>query len=83
MNIVGFHIVVFLALIACWFCISGRTAEWAWRDWGESQWRALFLGWHFDDLRSLKRCHFWLGWVILGVVVFIYGSFWYGYIRGR
>ena len=83
MNIVGFHTVILFAVIACWLCISGRTAEWAWRDWGDSRWRAFFLGWHFDDLRSLKRYHFWVGWIILAVIVFVYASLLYGYFLGR
>jgi hypothetical protein len=83
MNIVGFHIFIFVALVACWSLISGRAAERGWRDWGQSEWRVLFLGWYFDDLRSLKRYYFWFGWLILAVLVFIYAGFWYGYITGR
>lgn len=82
MNIVGFHVFIIFGLLCCWLGITGRTAEWAWRDWGESRWRMLFLGWHFEDLQSLKRYHFWMSWIILAVILFIYGSFIYGCLAG-
>jgi hypothetical protein len=72
MSIVVFHLVFLLALVGCWLTISGRIAEWNWRDWGDSRFGWLFLGGFFSDLPNLKRFHFWLGWIILAAVLFVY-----------
>ena len=83
MNIVGFHIFIFFAVVWCWLAFTGRTAEWAWRIWGQSRSKALFLGWDFEDLPSLRRYHFWMAWLILSVVLFIYATFVYGYFTAN
>jgi len=82
MNIFVLHIAVFIGLIGCWLTISGRVAEWNWRDWGDSRFGWLFLGGHFGDLRSLKRFHFWLGWIILATILFVYAASMYHWNGG-
>lgn len=72
MNIVVLHLLFVIALMGCWLTISGRLAEWNWRAWGDSRFGWLLLGGFFSELRTLKRFHFWLGWVILAAVLFVY-----------
>ncbi|MFZ1218097.1 MAG: hypothetical protein WAO00_02335 [Chthoniobacterales bacterium] len=83
MSIVGFHAIIIIALLFCWLTISGRVAQWQWKDWGHSRWSPLFLGWYFDDLSSLKRFHFWLGWIFVAVILFVYTASIYRYVRGH
>ena len=82
MSIAGLHAVFIIMLVLCWLTITGRLAEWNWRDWGDSNWRGLFLGWHFDTLSGLKRFHYWLGLLILAVLLFAYTAAMYQWMRG-
>jgi len=82
MKIFLFHIVFFIALVLCWLTITGRAAEWNYRDWGNSRFGPLFLGGFFSDLSSYKRFSFWIGWIILAAVLFVYVTSMYQWIRG-
>ena len=84
MNIFVFHLGFFFALFCCWLVITGRMAEWQWRDWGNSRFGWLFLGAGVlcTDVPSFKRYYFWLGWVMLAGVLITYAVLMYGYLAG-
>jgi hypothetical protein len=83
MDPVAFHILIAFALLWCWLALTGRIAEWSWRIWGEGRSRGGVLGWDFGDLRSLKRYHFWMALITLAVLLFMYSTFVYGYVRAH
>ena len=85
MSIVALHLVLVFALICCSLTITGRLAEWSWRDYGNRRFGWVFLGAGAvcSDLHRLKRFHFWLGWIILAAVLFAYGGLMYHYLTGQ
>ena len=84
MNIVLIHLILVFTLVCCWLEITGRSAEWQWRNSEKSRfrWLSLGIGALFDDLESFKRFRAWLAWIILAVVLFVYVTSMYHWIRG-